>query len=74
MFNNFKKLTKILHLNERKFDATGFVSFDQEQGQYYKTFSYYKNFEQLKSLYIREEKITFCKIFCNYRNFQNYNV
>ena len=25
MFNNFKKLTKILKLNERKFDARGFV-------------------------------------------------
>ena len=27
IFNNFTKLTKILHLGERKFNATGFVSF-----------------------------------------------
>ena len=37
MFNNFKKLTKIIHFNKRKFDAAGFVLFQLEQGQHYKT-------------------------------------
>ena len=31
MFNSFKKLTKILYLNERKFNATGFVSLTEKK-------------------------------------------
>ena len=48
MFNNFKKLTKILHLNKGKFDATAFVLFHQKQGQYDKTSSYYKKLQAVK--------------------------
>ena len=31
MFNNFTKLTKILYLNERKFNAAGFILLTKEK-------------------------------------------
>ena len=34
MFNNLTNLTEILYLDEKKFNATGFISLHLEHGQY----------------------------------------
>ena len=50
MFNDFKKLTKILYLNERTFNVAGFVSLTKENLMQQVLFHFSKSTGSIKAI------------------------
>ena len=72
MFNNLRKLTKIIYLNERKFDLKNFFFISVGARAVLRLLVNVKNFGQFKKLMwdkFVKKKITFRNIFCSMQSF-----